>query len=186
MTDARTKVPPVPAAPAPESFEQYGQALHRYLVRRLRRPEDAADLTQEIFERFLKKKDRPELIRNPLAYLYGIASHVISEARYAEQQSRITCDSALVARLSEAFDSATPDRMAEQLGMRRDLVEALSSLPRNHLLALLLVEVHDMSYEEAAQKSGFTRNTIATYLMHARARLKIVLQDYWARKDSPP
>jgi len=184
MTDENVKTKGVAMPAAATAFEQYGPALHRYLLRRLRRPEDVPDLTQEIFERFLKKKDRAELIRNPLAYLYGIASHVVSEAHYEEQQNRVTCDSELLTRLDDRFDSASPDQLAEQLGLQRDLLDALALLPRNHLLAVLLVEGQDMSYEEAAQASGFTRNTIATYLMHARAKLKLILQDYWVGKDS--
>jgi RNA polymerase sigma-70 factor (ECF subfamily) len=185
MTDSRpkTRVPEVPSAGT--AFEQYGPALHRYLLRRLRHPEDASDLTQEIFERFIKKKDRAELVRNPLAYLYGIASHVVSEAHYAAQQSRVICDSELLNRMEEGFDAAAPEQLADQLGLRRDLLDALSSLPRNHLLAVLLVEAQEMSYDEAARATGFTRNTIATYLMHARAKLKLILQDYWVGKDSP-
>src|SRR5258705_7997608 len=184
MTDAKTKTP-VPEVPSTgAAFEQYGPALHRYLLRRLRHPQDASDLTQEIFERFIKKKDRTELIRNPLAYLYGIASHVVSEAHYAAQQSRVTFDSELLVRMDEGFDAAAPDQLADRLGLRRDLLDALSSLPRNHLLAILLVKGEEMSYDEAACATGFTRNTIATYVMHARAKLKLILQDYWVAKDS--
>jgi DNA-directed RNA polymerase specialized sigma24 family protein len=65
---------------APATLLRYSRALHNYLLQRLRRGrDDTADLTQEIFERFLRKRDRPEVIRNPLAYLYGIASHVVAE-----------------------------------------------------------------------------------------------------------
>jgi RNA polymerase sigma-19 factor, ECF subfamily len=184
MTDAKLNAGRRQAPQADPGFEQYGPALHRYLLRRLRRPEEARDLTQEIFERFLKKKDRPEFIRNPLAYLYGIASHVVSEANYEEQQNRVTCNSDLLQHLDGRFDSATPDPLAEQLDMRRDLLAALSSLPRNHLLAVLLVEGEEMSYEEAARATGFTRNTIATYVMHARAKLKLMLQEYRAGKGA--
>jgi len=167
------------------AVKTYGSTLHRYLLRRLRRPEDVPDLTQEIFERFLKKKDRPEVIRNPLAYLFGIAAHVVSEARYAEAHSLVTYDSELADKMSEAMDHASPEALAEQLGMRRDILDACSALPQNHLLAVLLVAGHEMSYAEAAKATGFTRNTIATYVMHARAKLKLILEDYWGNKDAP-
>lgn len=180
----REESSPAPlTAPVAAAFEKYAPALHRYLLRRLHRPQDASDLTQEIFERFLRKKDRPEVVRNPLAYLFGIASHVVSEARYAEQTNRITYDSALVDRLSEAMDHESPEALAERLTLQRDLLDACGSLPKNHLLAVMLVEGEGLSYEQAAAASGFTRNTIATYLMHARAKLQLILKDYRERKE---
>jgi RNA polymerase sigma factor (sigma-70 family) len=175
-----------PAGAAASAFAQYGSALHRYLLRRLRRPDDISDLTQDIFERFLKKRDRPEVIRNPLAYLFGIASNVVSETRYEEQHNLVTYDSELLDALSGSLHQTQPDDLAEQLGLQKDMLAALASLPENHLLAVLLVEGQGMSYEEAAHASGFTRNTIATYLMHARAKLKLALDEYWSREDSPP
>lgn len=33
------------------------------------------------------------------------------------------------------------------------------------------------SYEEAAKMTGFTRSTVATYLMQARARLRVLLAE---------
>jgi RNA polymerase sigma-70 factor (ECF subfamily) len=171
--------PQNPSAQACESvsaLEQYAPALQRYLLRRLRRPEDASDLTQEVFERFLRKRHRPEVVRNPLAYLFGIAAHVLSEARQTEQHNRLSYDSSLIEKLP---DAASP---AEQLDLQRDLLDACATLPKNHLLAIMLVEGQGLSYEQAAQVSGFTRTTIATYLMHARARLKLILKDYRDRK----
>jgi len=58
--------------------------------------------------------------------------------------------------------------MAERLALQRDLLEACDTSPRNHLLAVMLVEGEGLSYEQAAKVSGFTKSTIATYLMHAR------------------
>lgn len=173
-----------PAPAAVTAFEKYAPALHRYLLRRLRQPQDASDLAQEVFERFLRKKDRPEVVRNPLAYLFGIASHVVSEARYEEQTSRVTYDSSLADQLADAPDRDAPEDMAERMALQRDLLDACATLPKNHLLAVMLVEGEGMSYEQAAEASGFTKNTIATYLMHARAKLQLVLKDYREREGS--
>lgn len=170
-----------------ESFGKYRGLLHYYLLRRLRhRPEDTADLTQEIFERFLRKKDRPEVIRNPLAYLYGIAAHVVAETLEQEPHSIVTFDSQLADEVSSHASATATDDFARQMGMRRDIVRAMSKLPKAHLTALLLVEADGMSCKEAARVSGYSANTIKQYLSIARATMKQLLQDYWSGNDRQP
>jgi RNA polymerase sigma factor (sigma-70 family) len=183
MTRIKAQIPDAVARLTAAAFRKYETALHRYVLRRLQRPEDAPDVTQEIFERFMKV-DRTEAIRNPQAYLFGIASHVVSEARYHEEHNPVTYDSELANERSDAFDPGATDELADTLGMQRDLINALLTLPDAHLAAVLLVKGEGLSYEEAAQKAGFTEATIGTYLTHARAKLKLVLEDYWHNKGS--
>lgn len=160
---------------------KYSDALHAYLLKRLRRPkQDAADLTQEIFERFLRKRDQPEVIRNPLAYLYGIASHVVAESFEQEPRQLVTYDSTLADKAAEA--SLQTGDSAQQLELRKDLVQALALLPEAHLTALLLVEGDGLSCKEAARATGYSPNTIKNYLVHARATLKKLLEDYDGKK----
>lgn len=169
---------------AAAAFAKYEAALHRYVLRRLRRPADVRDLTQDIFERFMKV-DRAEAIRNPQAYLFGIASHVVAEARYEREHNLVTYDSALADKTAEAAGHAAPNELADTLGLQRDILDALLALPENHLAALLLVKSEGLSYEEAARAAGFTESTIGTYVTHARAKLKLLLEDYWCSKDGP-
>src|SRR5690349_20138742 len=51
------------------AFSEYAEVLSRYLLRRVRRREDAEDLSQEVFELFLRKRDHSETVRDPLSYL---------------------------------------------------------------------------------------------------------------------
>ena len=74
------------------AFRKYAPELHRYIERRMRRLGSAPDLTQDIFERFLQIEDA-DAVRNPQAYLYGIASHVVREAMFREDRSLVSFDS---------------------------------------------------------------------------------------------
>jgi RNA polymerase sigma-70 factor (ECF subfamily) len=181
MSDAGVPSPASPDALTTEALKKYRAVLHGYVLRRLRhRPQDTADLTQEIFERFLRKKDRAEMIRNPLAYLYGIASHVVAETLEQEPQQLVTFNSTLADQVADSPLSADSADMARQLGMRADIVQALRKLPQAHLTALLLVEGDGLSCKEAARISGYSTNTIKQYLSTARATLKRLLEDYWS------
>src|SRR5690348_12430589 len=88
---------PKPASSRQPAFFNYAGGLHRFLRRRLGRAQDAEDVTQEIFMRVLRFDDT-DFVRNPQAYLYGIASHVIREYRMRQEQEkgRLEFDTRLV------------------------------------------------------------------------------------------
>ena len=56
----------------------HGKGLRRFLSARTRIAADVPDLVQEVFLRLLRVDDH-EAIRNPQAYLYTIASHVLHQ-----------------------------------------------------------------------------------------------------------
>ncbi len=162
------------------AFRKYAPELHRYILRRLRREADAADLTQEIFERFLRM-DREEMVRNPQAYLFGIASHVISDARMREDRSLVVYDSQTVEQMTDQLGHSQPDTLADETGAAQDLRYALSKLSNSHRAVLLLVKRDGLSYEEAARRMGLTVATVTLYLFEARAKVKTLLKNRYGR-----
>jgi len=158
------------------AFRKYAPELHRYIERRVRRSAVAPDLTQEIFERLLQIED-VDAIRNPQAYLYGIASHVVREALFREDRSLVSYDSEAVEDAGAQLDHALPDDMAERLSLQQDLKRALAELPVMHRVVLLLVKRDGFSYEEAARKTQLRVSTVTTYVFQARARIKMILKD---------
>src|SRR4051812_26778 len=77
-----------------EVAETYGRNLHQYLVKRLRAGEDAQDLAQEVYLRLLRLH-RSDLVRQPVAYVYFLASQVVGEHRMREGKRPLVYDSAL-------------------------------------------------------------------------------------------
>jgi RNA polymerase sigma-70 factor, ECF subfamily len=183
MADAETRLAEAAGALSADAVKRYTLVLHRYLLQRLRhRREDADDLTQEIFERFLRKRDREKMVRNPLAYLYGIASHVVAETLEQEPRQLVRYDSELADYLAEINRGEGLDDLARSLGLSKDLMEAMQKLPQAHLTALMLVEVDGLTCKEASRECDYTPDTIRTYVRLARATLKKLLDDYWSRK----
>jgi RNA polymerase sigma factor (sigma-70 family) len=156
---------------------QYTPRLHQYLRRLLRNPADIPDVVQETFRRFVSRADRPEIVKDPLAFLLGMARNVARELSYEEQRQVVTFDSELVERHGDTLDQASSGFAVEELIAQTDIARALTRLPDAHLAVLMLVDGEGRSYDEAAQLTGFTRSTVATYLMQARARLRTCLED---------
>lgn len=156
-------------------YAHYASALNRYLVKRVRHLDDVADLRQEIFELFLRRKDHTQVVRDPLAYLFRIAFHVVGNWLAKGKRRTPAFECAEFDTAIEEFASSTEE--AEELVAHEDVRAALEQLPERYLTALLLVEGDGLSYKEAARVSGFTPSTIATYVMRGRAALKVALDD---------
>lgn len=183
MADPKTRKPHREGPFSESVLQHYTAALNRYVARRVRRPQDAPDMVQEIFERFLRKKDRPEVLRNPFGYLLGFARNVLLESLSAEKNNPVVYSSDLLDALTQEAEDTSLEPLAERLGQREELIGALSKLPEAHLLAIALVDGQGMSYEEAAKASGFTKSTIATYVMQGRASLRLILPGRWSAAE---
>jgi RNA polymerase sigma factor (sigma-70 family) len=158
------------------AFRDYAADLQRFLARRVAQAQDADDLAQEVFARLLRVRDA-DLVRNPLSYLLGIATHVVREFRQRKQHERVLYDSDLAENLCDHSDEAAAQDMAEQIELRQRLDLALQQLPPAHQLVLLLVKRDGLSYTEAASAAGLSVHTIEKYVVEARARLRVLLAE---------
>jgi RNA polymerase sigma-70 factor (ECF subfamily) len=161
---------------AGSAFRDHSVELKRFLMRRVRNAHDADDLAQEVFTRLLRVRDA-ELVRKPLAYLLGIATHVVHEFVQRRQHDRVLFDSEFADNLPESRSDAAHQGMAERLGLQEQLDLALTKLPPTHRLVILLVKRDGMSYGEAAQAAGLSVHTVEKYLVEARALLRLTLTE---------
>jgi RNA polymerase sigma factor (sigma-70 family) len=158
------------------AFRDHAGELQRFLARRIGQPQDADDLAQEVFARLLRVRDA-DLVRNPLSYLLGIATHVVREFRQRKLHERVLFDSDLADELCDHTEQEGTQNMAEQIELRQRLDRAIRQLPSAHQLALLLVKRDGLSYTEAASASGLSVHTIEKYVVEARARLRVLLSE---------
>jgi RNA polymerase sigma-70 factor (ECF subfamily) len=161
---------------AKTAFRNHAMDLQRFLIRRVSHAEDADDLAQEVFARLLRVRDA-DLVRTPLAYLLGIATHVVREFRQRRQNERVVYDSDVADALCEHADQAAPAGVEERLELKDRLDRALLQLSPTHQLVVLLVKRDGLSYAEAAKAAGLSVHTIEKYLVEARAQLRIKLEE---------
>jgi RNA polymerase sigma-70 factor (ECF subfamily) len=161
---------------AKTAFRNHAVDLQRFLIRRVNHAQDADDLAQEVFARLLRVRDA-DLVRTPLAYLLGIATHVVREFRQRKHNERVVFDSDVTDDLCEYPEHAAPAGVAERLELQDRLDRALKLLPPTHQLVLLLVKRDGLSYAEAAKAAGLSVHTIEKYLVEARAQLRVGLEE---------
>ena len=178
MPDPMPHVPRSGSNLAAATFRRYKAELHRWLVKRLRSPEAADDIAQEVFSRAVRVEN-VEYVRKPLSYLFGIAFHVISEYQIREEQDRIiTYDSSVVDQLDHHPSMVVPDEFADRLNLQRQIEAALADLPPHYRTVLLLCKRDGMTYEEAAEASGLSVHTVEKYLVRAKA---MIMAKTWDR-----
>lgn len=154
-------------------FGRYRRELHRFLMRRLRQPQDVDDLAQEVYLRLLRLDDE-KVIHKPLAYLYGIASHVLADHRTGVEQERecITVDSEIIDEWCDTPSCILPDDLADRLNLQQQIDRCVAQLPPTHAAVLLAHKRDGMSYEEVAARLDLSIHTVEKYVTQAKARCR--------------
>lgn len=176
MTDFSSGLKQSGSALAAEAFRNYARDLHQYLRRRLRDPQKAEDVVQEVFAR-LVRVPRLDLIRKPHSYLFGIAFHVIREMRLQEEKEPVSYDSATVDDAAERPVIVEFNDAADQLNVATQLERALARLPLIHRALVLMCKRDGMTYEEAAAATGISVHMVEKHLIQARAKLLGMMWD---------
>lgn len=159
-------------------FQEYAEALHTFLLKRIGSKEAADDVFQTVFERVMKVQ-KPHLVQQPHAYLFGIAFHVVREFWIREKRDAVVAyDSPALDKADRTLRHANADDNEERLNLRRQLDKALASLPANHRNVLLACKRDGMSYEEASRATGISLHMIPKYLIQAKARMMAMSWDW--------
>ena len=143
---------------------------------------EAEDLLQETYLRayrfFHRFREGTNLKAWRLTILYNVLRN-LHRHRIAEQR-RID-----FAAVSEAYERIASSREAgrREDAFFRQLVDgeierALESLPHEFRAVVLLVDVHELSYAEAATALGCPIGTVRSRLSRARRLLQVALHEY--------
>jgi RNA polymerase sigma-70 factor (ECF subfamily) len=156
-----------------ERFEAAYRELYApicgYTLRRVRRPEDAAEVIAETFATLWRRFDRCPQGEQLRPWLFGVARLVIANQRRGERRR-----SALGERLLANFDPAAFEATVapEETSALARAFAALSDADRE---LLSLVAWEGLSREELATALGTTRSAIRLRLHRARRRLRDAL-----------
>ena len=158
--------------------ERYWPDVRRYFLRRVPSADAADDLVQEVCLRFLTSAT-VTCPRKPLAYLYGIAAHVLADYRRRQAREReLLVTGADMTESDIADTNCIASKLAgDESGRQQFLIEALSQLPPKHCLVLLAHKRDGLSYRETATKLNLSVHTVEKYLTQAKAQLRLMCRD---------
>jgi RNA polymerase sigma-70 factor (ECF subfamily) len=151
-------------------FAKHHGEIHVYLLRMVRDPELAADLTQDAFVKAYRNYDTLEKPENARAWLYQIAHRVaLDEIRRRK----------IIRFLPWSGESRGAAPSAEHTVMDQrlsgDLQRALDRIPERQRAALILAELHDLTGLELAAALGVSHVAARALLTRARESLRQAL-----------
>lgn len=151
-------------------FAKHHAEIHAYLLRMLRDPELAADLTQDAFLKAYRAYDSLQKPDNARAWLYQIAHRVALDELRRRRILRF------VPFVGESRGSApSAEHLAMDARLSGELQRALERIPERQRSALLLAELHDLTGVELAAALGVSHVAARALLTRARESLRQAL-----------
>ena len=141
--------------------------LVSYLLNRLSDRQEAQDLAQEAYLRLLRI-DRNEIILQPRAYLYRIATNLVYEFRMKYKRSVLGQASSFEGVDKLAADD-DPALEAERQAAMRKISNVLDQQPQLYRAILLMRKRDGMSHSEIAEKLDVSVHTVHKYMTRAVA-----------------
>lgn len=151
-------------------FARHHNEIYAYLVRMLRDPDLAADLTQDAFVKAYRAYDALQKPENARAWLYQIAHRVALDDL---RRKRIVRFVPLVGESRNTAPSA--EHLVMEARLSGELQRALERIPERQRAALLLAELHDLTGLELAAALGVSHVAARALLTRARESLRQAL-----------
>lgn len=157
------------------------RSTYNSALRLSRDPAEASDLTQETYLRAFRTFENFRPGTNCKAWLFKILYSVfVNKYRKSKRDPQIVpIEGPVEERLTKSMASDPARREIE--APSAEVNEALSGLPEAYRTAILMVDVEELTYEEAAEVLECPVGTVRSRLFRGRTLLFESLQEY-ARK----
>ncbi|MEO2076780.1 MAG: sigma-70 family RNA polymerase sigma factor [Bacillus sp. (in: firmicutes)] len=147
-------------------FKQNLNDLYRYIYSLSKDHFVAEDLVQEAFYRayvFLEDYE----IKNIRAWLFKVAYHAFID--FQRKNKRVIIEDEMDKHVGVSL--ATPEKTILEKESLNQLLRDINSLQENEKHAVLLCDLHDLPYQEAADILDFKLNTFKSHLFRGRKKL---------------
>lgn len=163
--------------------------LVNFIRRRIRDPDDAEDILQDVFHEFVQAYRLPAPIEQASAWLFRAARNRIVDRFRKKREQPLT-------ELSEAEDDvdgeyrldlalpsqdAGPEALYARALLLKAVQAALDELPPNQRDVFIAHELEGRSFKDIAAESGVTLNTLLARkryaVLHLRARLQAIYDE---------
>jgi RNA polymerase sigma-70 factor (ECF subfamily) len=163
-----------------ELYRRHRDAVYRLAMLYSGSAAHAADVTQETFVHFMTRTQQYDPLRGTLAaWLCGVARNLARKAvggREDATDPELLADD--VSPYEQHIDRDTPLERILKGEVAEQVRRAVASLKPHYRDILVLCELSELSYAEAAQVAGIDIGTVRSRLSRARAQLAQRLAPY--------
>jgi RNA polymerase sigma-70 factor, ECF subfamily len=148
-------------------YARFGASLHRYALMILANRQDSEDAVQQVFARLLRGRAvvKPDAVESYLRT--AVRNECFSQLRLRQRRSTESDETLLEAVASEP-DSRPDERLA--------LEAALRELPADQREVVHLKAFEGLTFQEIAELTSESINTVASRWRYAMERLRAVLR----------
>ncbi|MGC8668368.1 MAG: RNA polymerase sigma factor [Chthonomonadales bacterium] len=156
-------------------MERYEARIYRLALRYAETPQDAEDLTQEVFVAVYQAIPSFRGASSLGTWIYRIAlNHCLQYARKRRPENLPLHDRL---QIPDTARTADPLEAASLQCLAGDVERALDQLDPLHRDVVILHELHGLTYGECAAVLGIPVGTVKSRLSNAFARLRELLKD---------
>ena len=160
-------------------YRRHQAAIYRFALRMTGSPWAAEEIVQDVFMTLVRDPKKYDVLLGTVsAFLYGVARN-----RILKHRERVPREIALEEKSEDGsgngvllIDSATPALWAERKERTAQVRAAVLELPEEFRETVVLCELQELSYEEAAAIVGCPIGTIRSRLHRGRALLLAKLE----------
>ena len=161
-----------------ELVRKYEKRVYAVALRSSGSPEDAADITQEVFLRAWRSIETFRGDSGFSTWLFRITMNMcVDHARH--KQSQPQCQPLVIgeedAERPIPDTAPTPEEHLDNSELGRELAAALDAVSEEHRRIVLLRDVSGMSYTEIAEVLEISVGTVKSRLARARVALRRIL-----------
>lgn len=160
-------------------YRRHQAALYRFALRMTGNAWAAEEIVQDVFMTLMREPKKFDTERGVLAaYLYGIArNRVMKHLERLPREVQLDEHSESGSRTMQGLTTVvTPMHWAERQERMEQVRAAVLDLPAEFREAVVLCELEELSYDEAAQRIGCPIGTIRSRLHRGRALLLAKLE----------
>lgn len=171
-----------------EFIDTYKHVVYSFAYDMLRNPEDAEDVAQEVFINAFRAIGSFRGDARISTWLYRVTKNAC--LNFIRQRERSTWESLddQDGNWEELLDCDDEMPTPEELMLTNELREVvrgkIDELPPIYRTAIIMCDMRQLSYDEAARILGVPVGTLKSQVFRARRMLKEKLKSYWLDGDS--
>lgn len=163
--------------------------LLRFIKTRVSNEEDASDILQDVFYQLASNHGMVDTIENMASWLYRVTRNKIIDWYRKRKTESIDTSAAFVDDEEDGYfsnlsalsssNSDNPDEIYERQLVWDTMYEALNELPAEQREVFILHELENKSFNEIAEQTGVSVNTLLSRKRYAVLYLREKLQDLY-------
>lgn len=157
-----------------ELFRRWDRRIYPFVLKMIRTPTLAEELTQEIFIKIWQHREKLNAVSNPEAYIFTIATrHTLDQIKRQLNESRMLEKFSALRSLSH---NDTEETLL--LRDRTALVQqAVDQLPPQQKAVYLLSRQEGLDYDAIGRQLNISPNTVRNHLVKALQSIRTYLHD---------